>query len=139
VSTLRRHNASWTSRFLLALAIVAMAVKAVVPAGYMVARDDVSGRLIVTICSGSGPVKAVLDLTTGAVEPLSDHGPAGNDGKQNVCSFAVAAAPLMDSADVFETVPVELASLDLEPAPSVALLTMPVGPRLPARGPPTLL
>lgn len=80
-----------------AIALLAMLVRAVVPAGYMLAEaETAAGRYItVDFCDGHGAVKRVLDLDTRKLLdpsqiPVSDH--AGK-AQHAPCVFA-AVAPL---------------------------------------------
>jgi hypothetical protein len=80
-----------------AIALLAMLVRAVVPAGYMLAEaETANGRYItVDFCESHGAVKRVLDLDTrklldSSKIPASDH--AGKT-QHTPCVFA-AAAPL---------------------------------------------
>lgn len=123
-----------------ALALLAFAVQALVPPGYMIDRDPGDSRLLVTICSGVDGVPAVLDLETGDVTPLvagetDDH----QEAQSELCDYTLAAG-----AAVLASPGLELAPID-RPIAFFALAEtrLPSGPgsqaRPPARGPPTLL
>ena len=88
---------------LAALALLAAAVRVVIPVGYMVAPADSSGGFLkLTLCGGSGGV-AYLDLQTGAVslaDQGDEEGPLGDPEPSHThapCAFAspppLAAAP----------------------------------------------
>ncbi|PQA85956.1 DUF2946 family protein [Hyphococcus luteus] len=76
-------------RLFLFAAFLAAALRAVVPAGYMFGADPETGRIAITICTGSGDgvYAAYLDPETG---DITDHdgapAPASNDAGQ--CPFA---------------------------------------------------
>jgi hypothetical protein len=78
-----------------AIALLAMLVRAVVPAGYMLAEaETANGRYItVDFCEGHGAVKRVLDLDSRKLLdpsqiPISDHA-----GKSQHAPCVFAAAP----------------------------------------------
>jgi hypothetical protein len=76
-----------------------MALRALIPAGYMLApAHDGSSFVAVTLCSGHGPVEALIDLRTGEVrDPASDTTDpdrrTNQSGADALCVFA-AVAPL---------------------------------------------
>lgn len=76
----------WARAFLVAV-FVAAALRAIVPAGYMIGQDAQTGRIAITICTGSGARPAYFDPETGDV---TDHdgtpAPANNNAGQ--CPFA---------------------------------------------------
>ena len=49
------------------VALLAMVVRALIPAGYMFSPARHGDLLAITLCSGHGAVEADIDLTTGAV------------------------------------------------------------------------
>ena len=67
-------------------ALLALAFKALVPAGYMLGVSPQTGGLTITICSGVGDTRTVvLDPVTGTTSELpSDH----DDGAQDPCPYA---------------------------------------------------
>jgi len=106
----------------------ALAVRVLVPAGYMPTLDN--GRVVIGICSGAGPKMMAIAI------PGLDHHDDG-DRVQNPCAFADLALPMIGGAD-----PIQLAGALLFIL-AVALLlaeTLPprASPRLrpPLRGPP---
>jgi hypothetical protein len=102
-----RHRRSGFARALAAFALLAMAMRALLPAGYMVAPAH-DGRLVaITLCSGHGPVDAFIDLNTGAV---LDGGEAPDEGPEN--------APGPDAPCVFATL-AQLSAPETEGAPAV--------------------
>ncbi|MDX2238918.1 MAG: hypothetical protein NW203_15245 [Hyphomonadaceae bacterium] len=89
---------------LAAFALLALAVRALVPAGYMVAPSQNGRFLTVALCSGQTQAHAVIDLVSGAVVDPDAHeqSPASDTGDADApCVFAAAApvsvAPLAAS------------------------------------------
>lgn len=82
-------------RLRMALALVALAMRALVPAGFMVSLDP-DRWLVVSLCSGAGPMQMALNLDTG--EYADGAAPTQeNDGEavdHAPCVFAAAAAPV---------------------------------------------
>ena len=83
------------ARALAAFALVAMLVRAIVPAGYMFAPVQ-DGRLItVTLCSAHGGAEVVMDLTTGAIvdsgKANGDPDPSEDRRTDAPCVFATVA------------------------------------------------
>jgi hypothetical protein len=118
------------------LALLALVLKVSLPAGFMLAADE-HQRIAVTLCSGQGPVEALLDLSTGEiVEHGSGHGDNSKANHDQPCAFAVATisavAPTEPAiaAPAFASIAFKRAALHERPQ-----LT-PTGPPLPARGPP---
>jgi hypothetical protein len=114
----------------LVLAVAAITFKAFLPPGFMFAEQD--GRVAVVLCSGVASA-ASLDLAR------SDHAPPSPD--QNAagqhCPFAVAGAAafapnLIEVAAPSEAPKFVVAATPLATRPHAA----PIGPPLPARGPP---
>ena len=133
-----RGASSWRQA-LAAFALLALCVRALVPAGYMVGGLDASGRqAFVTLCSESGPIQIAIDLKTGAVkETGADH--ADNTAKHPPCVFAGAAvfdAPALLALPI--SAPVEIAAPTFAPAfarPGLGL----AAPPPPAIGPPRFI
>jgi hypothetical protein len=141
---LRFNKAGLLGPFLFALAFAAVAAQAVLPQGYMFARDNAGDGLIVTLCTGNGPARAVLDLETGTVKPVpengSDHQQDDDTGQPStLCGFSGAGAPSLAqvvSVDILpSSVPVSSPVLEA-PTPYADGA---VFPRPPVRGPPVLL
>jgi len=141
---LRFNKAGLLGPFLFALAFAAFAAQAVLPQGYMVARDHAGDGLIVTLCTGNGPARAVLDLETGVVKPVSDNGqvdhePSDTGQPSTLCGFAGAGAPSLAQVAVFDILPssAPVSSPAFEaPTPYADGAAF---PRPPVRGPPVLL
>ena len=133
------RGASSLRQALTAFALLALCVRALVPAGYMVGGLDASGRqAFVTLCSESGPIQIAIDLDTGAVkETGADH--ADNAAKHPPCVFAAAAtfdAPALLVLPV--SAPVQVAAPSFAPAfvrPGLGL----AAPPPPAIGPPLFI
>lgn len=92
-----RHHRTGFAQALTAFALLAMVVRALVPAGYMFAPTQDHRFITVTLCSGHGPSELIMDLTTGAVvDPGStnqDDAPSKQAPNADApCVFAVAAA-----------------------------------------------
>lgn len=83
-----RHGYTGFAQVLAVLAFIAIAVRAVVPAGYMVGSVGQSQQVAIYLCSGH---EAVLDLSKGQTPQRQD----GSD-QSAPCVFAVTAhfAPL---------------------------------------------
>jgi hypothetical protein len=125
-----------------AIALLAMLVRAMVPAGYMLAHADSGGGryLTVTMCIDHGGATQVIDLDTGKpVDPSKLPGKGKGEGKQAPCVFAAAGhvAPPV----VFEQ-PVEFVThydvefgvvRDVRPGRGIA------APPPPATGPPSAI
>jgi hypothetical protein len=120
----------------LCLALIALVLKAAIPAGFMLSPTP-GGILEITLCGGNGPQTAIIDLRSDAEK--QQHGSNENDAKDQPCAFAVAAvaAPAPDAVSFAAPLLVAYAALLLtarDERPSL----LPAGPPLPARGPPSL-
>ncbi|MFZ4071217.1 MAG: hypothetical protein ACOYJ6_14050 [Caulobacterales bacterium] len=91
-------------RLLMAFALIAMSIRAAIPVGFMLTPDQ-DRWIVVTMCSGSGPMHIALNLDTG--EHLDGKAPAHKKDGAAVhhapCVFAAAAnlappAPAMEAA-----------------------------------------
>lgn len=127
-------------RMLGAIALAAMILRGLVPAGYMLAAPTHAGELIsVQICrggSGEANTTVYLNPETGKyVDP--DEGPAGSDSDPAAaCPFALTAhialpSLLADTGPAFLTVPVQRAS-SVAASPGRGL----AAPPPPSRAPP---
>jgi hypothetical protein len=125
-----------------AVALLAMLVRALVPAGYMLAHADTgSGRyLTVTMCLEHGGQQQVIDLDTGKpVDSSKLPGKDKGDGKQAPCVFAASAHV---AAPVAPAQPLEFiahydvefgVAVDVRPGQGIA------APPPPATGPPSTI
>lgn len=72
------------SPVLFAIALLAIALRAVVPAGYMLSASD-AGRIVVALCTGHGPQTTTMAL--GAPQK-----PSGDSRRfEQPCAYAMAA------------------------------------------------
>lgn len=128
-----------------AIALLALLVRAVVPAGYMLAHAGTGeGRyLTVEMCEGHAPAR-VIDLDTGMLVdasqlPGNTQSEGGDDGKTAPCVFAAAAplAPPLLAAEAVQFAAaynVEFAARpDVRPGRGIA------APPPPATGPPSAI
>ncbi|MDG2534103.1 DUF2946 family protein [Sphingomonas sp. HITSZ_GF] len=125
---LKQHRwlASW-------LIVAALALKALVPAGYMLA-DPAAKTLTMVICDGSGPATMTVDVP---MDP--DHAKAPDGAKQDGgCAFSALSHATMGGADPVLLLAVFAFLLALgfaataHPAPRRRLLARP-----PSQGPPS--
>lgn len=125
-----------------ALALLAMLVRAIIPAGYMIAyADPGTGRyLTVEMCDGHSTQTQVIDLDTGAtVDPSKISKTGKTDNTSSPCVFAgvVAMGAPLSSAEPVEfrlTHQVDFAVVrDLRPGRGIA------APPPPSTGPPSLI
>jgi hypothetical protein len=119
-----RHHRTGFAQALTAFALMAMVVRALVPAGYMFAPTQDHRFITVTLCSGHGPTELVMDLTTGAVvDPGSTNqndAPSKNAPSADApCVFAVAAALSAPEQPASLPVVFRLASADLPRASAI--------------------
>ena len=72
---------------------LALMLRALVPGGFMPTADH--GRIVISICTGSGPVTAAIAV------PGADHGEPGDHAKSDQpCAFAGLSLTLLGGADV---------------------------------------
>lgn len=125
-----------------ALALLAMLVRAIIPAGYMVAQADTgSGRfLTVEMCDGHNAQAQVIDLDTGKTVDLSKLPKSGKtDNNPSPCVFAavVAMAPPLSAAEPIKFLATHQVDFvvvrDLRPGRGIA------APPPPSTGPPSLI
>jgi hypothetical protein len=120
-----------TALWLIALAL---AMKVLVPAGYMPAVSD--GRMIVQLCSEGGPKTMVMNIAGLKQAPGED----GHEVKADMpCAFSGLSAPLLGSIPPALTAGAILVilALGLRPLAAPAAAATP-HLRPPLRGPPTL-
>lgn len=129
-------------RALAILAIAVFAMRALVPAGYMLAPGQDGNTISVQICSGHGPLYALLDLETGEITTPTDQpqdaGPShdSDPDAQAPCAFAGGGAFAVLGPAILppEILPVSTASVlapDSRGPPAGAALSP-----ITARGPP---
>lgn len=122
-----------------AFALLALLVRAIVPAGYMLAHAETgSGRyLTVELCDSHNSKAQVIDLDTGEIVDLPETG--GSSEQHQPCVFAgMVAAPVLhtiDEAVVFAAErDVEFGAVrDLRPGRGIA------APPPPSTGPPSFI
>ena len=110
--------------------------KLLVPTGHMIDSDH--GRLVVSICSGTGPVAMPMDMP-GMHGDMPDHrNPADHEGKAPMpCAFSSLSAAALGAIDH-----IQLAALIvfiMAAGIAASILPAPSGPaylRPPLRGPP---
>lgn len=80
------------------IALFAIALRAVVPAGYMIAPRAEDGAVMMALCSEHGTTQVRIDLRTGEVVSDTGTGPSPSDGDAPAakkwsapCVFAMAA------------------------------------------------
>ncbi len=123
-----------------AFALMALLVRAMVPAGYMLAEADTgSGRyLTLELCDAHGSQPQVIDLETGKIIDLPDES-TPSDHPPQPCVFAgIAATTPPDSAHEPVTFAVERSVdfgilRDLRPGRGIA------APPPPSTGPPSFI
>lgn len=128
---LRTSHRHW----LLAFIVLALAVRALVPAGWMPTFAD--GRTTITLCTGAGMVEAWVDEDG----KIHKEQPAGSTTHNQPCAFAglgaVADIP-MAAAMVAQPLAYSAPSLAFDAA-NIAIGLGLAAPPPPAIGPPTLI
>ena len=118
------------------LALAAISVRALVPAGYMLAPSAHTSGMVVTICTAQGAVDVVLDPASGEHKQKNDTQQRSADAP---CVFAAAAplaapdAAIALAAPAITSAPVEYTFAQLAPGRGLA------APPPPSTGPPTLI
>lgn len=113
------------------LALFAFALKAFVPAGYMVAE---SGQI--ELCGSMG-ARTITLHADGTVTPSDQPDPQEEAQSDWSCVFGALAAPALPAAEIALAAP-RGAYTSSVPAPLAAQPAAPhTGPPLPARGPPS--
>ena len=132
----RNCSGPWRRVFLVA-ALLAVALKVLVPAGFMVAGPTDRSAFPLVICTGQGVVTEAHGVSS-----AHHQGESGKSSHDAPCLFAGhgAAAP---APDLFSTRPVEFVLHADVPAPALRRDVAPgrglAAPPLPARGPPALI
>lgn len=120
------------------LCAATLLLKLLVPTGYMI--DSNHGRIAITMCSGTGPVTAMMAMP-GMHGDASDHGKSKDHGKAEMpCAFSGLSAAVLDAVDAIQLA--ALVAFIMAIGLAGVLLPAPSGPaylRPPLRGPPTLL
>ncbi|KQN30512.1 hypothetical protein ASF00_07220 [Sphingomonas sp. Leaf34] len=128
------------------LCVAALAMKLLVPTGYMIANQ--SGHIAITLCPGVAPTTATsggMHMTTPdhamSGHAMPDHDPSTSHGKTELpCAFSGLSAQALASVDAI----LLIAAIAFVVATGVRPIRPPVHPsaphlRPPLRGPPTLL
>jgi hypothetical protein len=96
-------------RLLMALALIAIAIRAVVPVGLMLSASP-DRWIVVTMCSGAGPMQMALNLETG--EHREGEAPTHDDQGKAVhhapCVFAAAATPAPPASVAILAAPIQV-------------------------------
>lgn len=121
------------------LAALLIVLQAMLPSGWMLSQDEVSGAIRITVCGGGQQDRITwLDLETGALldeTDLPDEAP-GDDSSHAPCAFSMLSA---------FTAPTDTASVDTPlfqrdrahaPLPADHAYIFSTSPPMPARGPP---
>jgi len=111
-----------------ALIALALAMRILVPGGFMPTSDD--GRIVVALCSGSGPATVVIDLGQDNGEP--DH----KSTADATCAFTGLGSPSLGGADPVLLVLAVAFAMLLTARAAVPLASVPLRLRPPLRGPP---
>ncbi|MCA8892146.1 hypothetical protein [Hyphomonas sp.] len=134
-----RSNRSRVMSLLSAFALMAMVVRGLVPAGYMLAAPAAPGDLVsIVIChgDGTGGTQALLDLKNGKIVDPEELPGQADDGKNQACPYAMSAhfAPPEASGKLAE--PVEAPAQFLTNFDYIVPGRGLAAPPPPARGPP---
>lgn len=128
-----------------AIALLALLVRAITPAGFMLAAADAPGGryLTVTFCENHTTPVQVIDLDTGKLVDLASQSTGeGDDGSPDTsppCVFAgaTALAPPVQASELVEFIAVERRVFDardtMQPGRGIA------APPPPSTGPPSLI
>jgi hypothetical protein len=117
--------------------MAAFALRLALPAGFMLAPDS-ANHLVVTLCSGTGPQTALMDLKTGEISPNKPADQKHKDGGKAdpPCAFAGIAVAALTPAEVQIPAPLRLSAPAMATPAQERPALAPTGPPLPARGPP---
>jgi hypothetical protein len=122
-----------------AFALMALLVRAIVPAGYMLAEaETASGRyLTLELCDEHGGKPKLVDLDTGEIIDAPEDGKSGAPQSPCVCgAFASMAPPVSGAEPVVFTTAGEVGFVevrDLAPGRGIA------APPPPSTGPPSII
>ncbi|RYG25366.1 MAG: hypothetical protein EON93_22260 [Burkholderiales bacterium] len=131
----------WMQRFgrqLGALALLAMLVRALIPAGYMLAEAETStGRyLVVQMCDGHGGGEQVVDLDTGKVLDGKPAPKGDTDTSKTPCMSAVSVSMSAPPATAEAVVFLKVYDADFTVATAVSPGRGIAAPPPPSTGPP---
>ncbi len=125
-------------RLAMTMAMLAVMIRVLIPAGFMVAPGPDAGGSRIVICSGQGAVEVLVDGLGHQTKSPADHGEAR--GGEHPCAFAsLATAPLTSdqalvSASADYADPVQAPGISAQ-RPGLGL----AAPPPPKTGPPILL
>lgn len=123
---------AWVLR---ALIVVAFALRAVVPAGYMLASAGKGATVV--LCSAQGSINVQIDPVTGHVTVIKKAPGQAPDRDDPPCAFAALAKVAIDAPVLSLALPVEHATPFVTPAQYLAPGLGLSAPPPPATGPPT--
>ncbi|KQN26856.1 hypothetical protein ASE86_05115 [Sphingomonas sp. Leaf33] len=117
-----------------AIVALALAMKLLVPAGFMPTVSH--GRIVVSICSGTGPMTMVVEMP-GMAHHAPTDAPKHDEGASAPCAYAGLMAPSLAATDPLLLAIALLVAMAMALRP-VALPLVPAPARLrpPLRGPP---
>ena len=124
------------SRVLRALVLLAFAVRAIIPAGYMINAAPQSGVMVV-LCSSHGLLEVKVDPVTGEVSFAKKAPSNQSDKDDSPCAFSVIAKVAPPSTGLVFVAPRELAALAPLSSHSVTPGQGLTAPPPPSTGPPT--
>lgn len=125
------------------LLVCALAVRVLVPSGYMLSPTDHGGLPTIMICSGAGPVQMAMPAAMAMAMPGHDIGKTDsqheNKATDHPCAFAAASAAVDLAALVH---PVAAVAATVQPSDLLRLFVRPglglAAPPPPKTGPPFL-
>ncbi|MEQ1754986.1 MAG: DUF2946 family protein [Micropepsaceae bacterium] len=124
-----------SSRVLRALVLLAFAVRAIIPSGYMINSTPESGVMVV-LCSAHGLLAAKVDPVTGEVS-FEKKAPSNHSDKDDApCAFSAIAKVAPPSTNFVFDAPRELAALVPLPSQGAAPGRGLTAPPPPSTGPP---
>jgi hypothetical protein len=124
---------------LAAFVLLAFAVRALVPGGYMIGESPNGRFLTITLCSSASPADVFLDLKTGQVVEHGDTGDQPDKSKHDApCAFASVAHLAAPRAPTLVNAPLRLAIVAANAADSVTPGRGLAAPPPWATGPPPL-
>ena len=95
LTTLRQARTGY-AQWLLALALLAVGTQASLPKGFMLDRNAQTGAFSIVFCTGYGPERRWIDLSSGDMTAQAPDG-AGTTHDGN-CTFAAAQALALDAS-----------------------------------------
>lgn len=119
---------------LAALALLVLAIQLIAPSGFMPVRTE--RGVIVTLCTGTGPVNVVVDR--GMAPERRDHGRDDGMAGQQHCPFAASVQPVVPPL-ILADLPLPAWQLAFGPiafALKTGLIARLAAPPPPALGPP---